>query len=69
MSSASIHTTSVHALPRRSANGATALGTDPTTGSPPTDDHRHLLGNAVRAVKVFAAAAFSVVVMGEYAEG
>ncbi|MGW5115319.1 hypothetical protein ACWEQ8_07700 [Streptomyces noursei] len=69
MSSATIHTAPVHALPRRSANGATALGTDPTTGSPPTDAHRHLLGNAVRAVKVFAAAAFSVVVMGEYVEG
>ncbi|GAA2691734.1 hypothetical protein GCM10009864_77710 [Streptomyces lunalinharesii] len=64
-----IPTASVHALPRRSANGATALGSDPTTGSPPTHDQRHLVGNAVRAVKVFAVAVFSVVVMGEYAEG
>ncbi|MFF1837734.1 hypothetical protein ACFVXE_26520 [Streptomyces sp. NPDC058231] len=41
------------------AHGATA-----TTGHPPT----HRVGDAVRAVKVFARAAFGVVVLGEYAE-
>ncbi|MFF2809450.1 hypothetical protein ACFVT2_20150 [Streptomyces sp. NPDC058000] len=69
MSSATISPASVHAVPRRSAKGATALGAAPTTGSAAREEHRHLMGNAVRAVKVFAAAAFSVVVMGEYAEG
>ncbi|MET9366034.1 hypothetical protein ABZX93_34755 [Streptomyces sp. NPDC006632] len=40
--------------------GATASGAAP---------HRtHKLGNAVRAAKVLAGAAFSVVVMGEFAE-
>ncbi|MFE3650346.1 hypothetical protein [Streptomyces sp. NPDC057579] len=69
MSSATISSASVHAVPRRSAKGATALGADPTTGSAAAHEQRHLLGNTVRAVKVFAAAAFSVVVMGEYADG
>ncbi|MGW9302939.1 MULTISPECIES: hypothetical protein [Streptomyces] len=42
------------------AHGATAV----------TGHHRpHRLGDAVRAVKVFVTAAFSVVVLGEYAEG
>ncbi|MFI6473367.1 hypothetical protein ACIBL5_24255 [Streptomyces sp. NPDC050516] len=42
------------------AKGATASGAAP---------HRtHMIGNAVRAAKVLAGAAFSVVVMGEYAE-
>ncbi len=30
--------------------------------------HSHRVGNALRAVKVFAAAAIDVVVLGEYAE-
>ncbi|MFI7103358.1 hypothetical protein ACIBK8_28885 [Streptomyces sp. NPDC050161] len=47
------------------AKGATALD----TGSVGRDhDSHHLVGNALRAVKVFAAAAFSVVLLGEYAE-
>ncbi|WP_406507448.1 hypothetical protein [Streptomyces sp. NBC_00212] len=42
------------------SKGATASGAAP---------HRtHMIGNAVRAAKVLAGAAFSVVVMGEYAE-
>lgn len=42
------------------AHGATAV----------TGHHRpHRLGDAVRAVKVFVTTAFSVVVLGEYAEG
>ncbi|WSA78255.1 hypothetical protein OG930_23250 [Streptomyces sp. NBC_01799] len=41
------------------AHGATAA-----TGHPPT----HHVGDAVRAVKVFARAAFGVAVLGEYAE-
>ncbi|MCX5387905.1 hypothetical protein [Streptomyces sp. NBC_00083] len=40
--------------------GATASGAAP---------HRpHMIGNAVRAARVLAGAAFSVVVMGEFAE-
>ncbi|MET9804794.1 hypothetical protein [Streptomyces sp. NPDC006368] len=42
------------------ASGATALGV--------TRHPAHRLGNALRAVKVFAEAAFGVVVLGEYAE-
>ncbi|AGS70295.1 hypothetical protein B446_17395 [Streptomyces collinus Tu 365] len=30
--------------------------------------HRHFLGDALRAVKVFAEAAFGVVILGEYGE-
>ncbi|MFI6037705.1 hypothetical protein ACIBBD_26710 [Streptomyces sp. NPDC051315] len=30
--------------------------------------HRHRLGGALRAVRVFAGAAFEVIVLGEYAE-
>ncbi|MGW2088397.1 hypothetical protein [Streptomyces sp. NPDC001880] len=47
--------------PRRTgpAHGATAA-----TGH----HHRHPVGDAVRAVKVFARAAFGVFVLGEYAE-
>ncbi|MGK5631248.1 hypothetical protein [Streptomyces sp. URMC 123] len=33
-----------------------------------TGRHRHVLGDALRAVKVFATAAFGVVVLGEYAD-
>ncbi|MEV4195093.1 hypothetical protein [Streptomyces toxytricini] len=40
-------------------SGATAATSGP---------HRHPIGNALRAVKVFAAAAVRVVVMGEFAE-
>ena len=39
-------------------------GATPVTGG--TRPHR--LGNALRAIKVFAGAAFSVVVLGEYGE-
>ncbi|WP_167536390.1 hypothetical protein [Streptomyces ficellus] len=42
------------------APGATALGTTPHPA--------HRLGNALRAIKVFAEAAFGVVVLGEFAE-
>ncbi|MEU9333902.1 hypothetical protein AB0D49_12210 [Streptomyces sp. NPDC048290] len=30
--------------------------------------HRHRIGEAVRAVRVFAGAAFDVVILGEYGE-
>jgi hypothetical protein len=30
--------------------------------------HRHWIGDALRAIKVFVGAAFEVVVLGEYAE-
>ncbi|MFH8368687.1 hypothetical protein [Streptomyces sp. NPDC018031] len=52
----------VNPVPGPAAHGATALRDD-AEGHP-----RHLLGNALRAVKVFAATAFSVVVLGEYGE-
>ncbi|MFC8915903.1 MULTISPECIES: hypothetical protein [unclassified Streptomyces] len=41
-------------------SGATALGT--------TRHPAHRLGNALRAIKVFAEAAFGVAVLGEYGE-
>ncbi|MEE1761853.1 MULTISPECIES: hypothetical protein [unclassified Streptomyces] len=42
----------------------------PPPGATGLDDHhpRHRLGDALRAVKVFASAAFGVVILGEYAE-
>ncbi len=42
----------------------------PPAGATAIDDrhHRHLLGDALRAVKVFASAAFDVLVLGEYGE-
>ncbi|GGZ17345.1 hypothetical protein [Streptomyces nitrosporeus] len=51
----------VYLNPRRTgpAHGAT-----PATGRP----HRHRLGDAARAVGVFARTAFGVAVLGEYAE-
>lgn len=48
--------------------GATALGSGPDHGTKPGHAHRHLVGNALRAVKVFAQAAFSVAILGEYAD-
>ncbi|MEU9284081.1 hypothetical protein AB0D57_04985 [Streptomyces sp. NPDC048275] len=41
------------------AHGATGLS---------STHHRHRLGDALRAVKVFAGAALDVVVLGEYGE-
>ncbi|MFJ6719723.1 MULTISPECIES: hypothetical protein [unclassified Streptomyces] len=40
------------------------------SGATATSDHpaRHRFGNALRAAKVFAATAVSVVVLGEYSE-
>ena len=41
----------------------------PPTGATAVDGpHRHPLGNALRAVKVFAEAAIGVVILGEYGE-
>ncbi len=40
-----------------------ASGATPVAGS-----HRHRLGDALRAVRVFAGAALDVVVLGEYGE-
>ncbi|WP_405677342.1 hypothetical protein OG292_22785 [Streptomyces sp. NBC_01511] len=53
---------SVHVGPPHS--GATALGSAPHSGT----HAPHPFGNALRAVKVFVAAAFSVAVLGEYGE-
>jgi hypothetical protein len=33
-----------------------------------TGSHRHSLGTALRAVRVFAGAAFDVIILGEYGE-
>ncbi|MEV5595783.1 hypothetical protein [Streptomyces sp. NPDC052496] len=62
MSSATITPGTLHP-----AHGATALGTD-TAGAQRTHEQRHMVGNVFRAVKVFAAAAVSVVLLGEYAD-
>lgn len=56
---------SVHPVHRRPGRGGPARGPAPAGARP----HRPAVGGALRAVKVFAAAAFSVVVMGEYADG
>ncbi|MEV6835269.1 hypothetical protein AB0N17_12245 [Streptomyces sp. NPDC051133] len=41
----------------------------PPTGATAVDGpHHHFVGNALRAVKVFVEAAFSVVILGEYGE-
>jgi hypothetical protein len=41
----------------------------PPTGATAVDGpHHHWLGNALRALKVFAQAAFGVVILGEYGE-
>ncbi|MFC6062782.1 hypothetical protein [Streptomyces ochraceiscleroticus] len=44
----------------RARQGASAVAHDPA--------HRHPVGSALRAVKVFAGTAFSVAVLGEYAD-
>ncbi|MEV7471620.1 hypothetical protein AB0O20_34760 [Streptomyces kronopolitis] len=67
MSSAAIPPASVHPS-LHPAKGATALGGDPGSGAAPGHEHRHVVGNVLRAIKVFAAAAFGVAVMGEYAD-
>ncbi|MDK1345831.1 hypothetical protein QNO09_21520 [Streptomyces sp. 378] len=54
MSAATIHPAPAPGRP----HGATAVA-----GS-----HRHRLGDALRAVKVFAGAAFDVVILGQYGE-
>ncbi|MFG2135385.1 hypothetical protein [Streptomyces sp. NPDC048650] len=68
MSSASLHSASVHPLSLNPVKGATALGSDPARGTEHLHESHHVIGNALRAVKVYVAAAFSVVVMGEYSE-
>ncbi|EKX69309.1 hypothetical protein Sipo8835_29155 [Streptomyces ipomoeae] len=41
----------------------------PPPGATGLDDHRHhRVADALRAIKVFAGAAFGVIVLGEYAE-
>ncbi|MFP8906505.1 hypothetical protein [Streptomyces atacamensis] len=50
-------------------SGATALAAlDARSGDGGHRHRRHLLGDAVRAISVFAAAAFDVAVLGDYAE-
>ncbi|MEV6566403.1 hypothetical protein [Streptomyces kronopolitis] len=67
MSSAAIPPASVHPS-LHPAKGATALGGDPGPDAAPAPAHRHVVGNVLRAIKVFGAAAFGVAVMGEYAD-
>jgi hypothetical protein len=40
----------------------------PSGASPLIAGHRHRLGDALRAIKVYAGAAFDVIVLGEYGE-
>ncbi|MER6787563.1 hypothetical protein [Streptomyces sp. NPDC000658] len=40
----------------------------PSGATPLSDGHRHRLGDALRAIKVFAVAAFEVVILGEYGQ-
>jgi hypothetical protein len=49
--------------PDRHRSAGRASGATPVAGS-----HRHRLGDALRAVRVFAGAAFDVVILGEYGE-
>ncbi|AXK32328.1 hypothetical protein DVA86_06350 [Streptomyces armeniacus] len=60
MSTASIH----QAAAPGPGRGATALGGDAEGRS--RRHPRHVFGNAVRAVRVFAETAFSVAVLGQY---
>jgi hypothetical protein len=48
----------ISSVPDHPPTGATAVD-----GAP-----RHLLGSALRAIKVFAEAAFGVIILGEYGE-
>ncbi|MEU8683864.1 hypothetical protein [Streptomyces sp. NPDC048611] len=68
MSSAAIPPGPVHPVSLNPVKGATALGTGPGPDAAGVHEHHHVVGNALRAIKVFASAAFSVVVMGEYAD-
>ncbi|MER5753009.1 hypothetical protein [Streptomyces sp. NPDC002088] len=40
----------------------------PSGATPLTGSHPHRLGDALRALKVFARAAFDVIILGEYGE-
>ncbi|MFI9152967.1 hypothetical protein [Streptomyces sp. NPDC053367] len=40
----------------------------PSGASPVAAGHRHRLGDALRALKVFAGAAIDVIILGEYGE-
>ncbi|MER5225729.1 hypothetical protein [Streptomyces flaveus] len=50
------------------ASGPARHGPPPGATAFDNRHHRHLLGDAVRAVKVFASAAIDVIVLGEYGE-
>jgi hypothetical protein len=52
---------------------AATISHAPAPGGPPgatavTGSHRHRLGDALRAVRVFAGAAFDVIILGQYGE-
>ena len=40
----------------------------PAGATPVLGSHRHVFGEAVRAVKVFVGAAYDVIILGEYGE-
>ncbi|MFI7501468.1 hypothetical protein ACIBVL_23775 [Streptomyces sp. NPDC049687] len=40
----------------------------PSGATPVSDIHRHRLGDTLRAIKVYAGAAFDVIILGEYGE-
>jgi hypothetical protein len=66
MSSAMMSPATAHPPSLHPARGATALGPDPARAAGHTHQTRHWMGDALRAVKVFAVSAFSVVILGEY---
>ncbi|GGX23467.1 hypothetical protein [Streptomyces lomondensis] len=52
---------------------AATISPAPASGRPPgataaTGSHRHPLGDALRAVRVFAGADFDVIILGQYEE-
>ncbi|MFJ9406417.1 hypothetical protein [Streptomyces sp. NPDC101393] len=69
MSSAMMTPATAHPPSLHPVRGATALGPDPARGAQHAHANRHWVGNSLRAVKVFVTSAFSVVILGEYADG
>ncbi|WP_070195326.1 hypothetical protein [Streptomyces oceani] len=61
MSTASVQ----HSAPAAPVRGATALGAV-GDGRSPYRHPRHVFGDALRAIRVFAEATFSVAVLGQY---
>ncbi|MGW2669046.1 hypothetical protein ACWC5F_13360 [Streptomyces sp. NPDC001272] len=66
MSTATLTTPVQGGRPRGATATATATATAATASVSASDRPRHRVGGVLRAVKVFAAAAVSVAVLGEY---